>query len=112
VKTGEGHRVILEVKSETFYHSDRVGILYCMSARTLGEIKASIEKLELADQVRLLEYLTPKIADAVLASQREEKSAEDDRDAIQKYRSTGARLSATSVPGAPSLTEAVSQMRR
>ena len=82
-----------------------------MSARTLGEIKASIEELDLPDQVRLLEYLTPKIASALLASPRGE-TQEDADAAWLRYRSLGQRLAATSVGGAPSLTDAVSQMRR
>jgi len=83
-----------------------------MSARTLGELKASIENLELVDQVRLLEYLAPKIAGAVLASRDKGASAEHAQRAIEQYRSLGKQLAATSLPGAPSLTEAVSQMRR
>jgi len=43
-------------------------ILIIMSATTLREIQASVEKLDLLDQVTVLEYLTPKIASAVLAS--------------------------------------------
>jgi hypothetical protein len=81
-----------------------------MSSTTLGEIKASIEKLDLGDQVRLLEYLTPRIASAVLASPG---GTGGDADAAwRRYRSLGERLAATSVSGAASLTNAVSDMRR
>ena len=82
-----------------------------MSTTRLGEIKASVEKLDLPDQVRLLEYLTPRIAGAVLAS-APNASAVDAEDAWRRYRSLGERLAATSIGGAPSVTEAVSQMRR
>ena len=83
-----------------------------MSDRTLRELKASIENLELVDQVRLFEYLAPKIAGAVLASRDKGASAEHAQQAIPQYRSAGEQLAATSAPGAPSLTEAISQMRR
>jgi hypothetical protein len=82
-----------------------------MSSRTLSEIKESVERLDLSDQVRLLEYLTPKIASAVLANPRTAPGAEGDL-AWRQYRSLGQRLAASSVVGAPSLTDAVSQMRR
>lgn len=78
---------------------------------TLGDIKAPIEKLDLPDQVRLLEYLTPKIASAVLTASRCEPEMDADT-AWRRYRSLGQRLAATSVSGAPSLTDSVSQMRR
>jgi hypothetical protein len=80
-----------------------------MSARTLSEIQASIEQLDLQDQVRLLQYLAPKIASAILTAQ----PSENDSDAAWRhFRAVGERLAATSRPGAPSLTDAVSQMRR
>lgn len=82
-----------------------------MSAPTLGEIKASVEKLDIPDQVRLLEYLTPRIASAVLASSLSDPQA-DPESAWRRYRSLGHRLAATSVGAAPSLTDSVSQMRR
>jgi hypothetical protein len=82
-----------------------------MSSTALREIKASVEKLDLADQVRLLEYLTPRIASAVLASPGEAPNAEAEA-AWRRYRATGQRLAATSVSAAGSLTDAVSDMRR
>lgn len=82
-----------------------------MSVTTLNEIKESVEKLDLPDQVRLLEYLTPKIASAVLTSARTTSQTEADS-AWRRYRSVGERLAATSVHGAPSLADTVSQMRR
>ena len=82
-----------------------------MSPTTLGEIKASVEKLDLLDQIRLLEYLTSKIASAVLTSPSHKPEA-DANAAWLRYRALGKRLAATSVSGASSLTEAVSEMRR
>lgn len=82
-----------------------------MSARTLAQIQASVEQLDLADQVRLLEYLTPRIAGAVLASWGAGDAA-DAEAAWRHFRDVGRRLAATSVPGAATLTDAVSHMRR
>ena len=67
-----------------------------------------MEQLDLADQVRLLEYLTPRIAGAVLAS----RGACDAEDAWRRFRDVGRRLAATSAPGGATLTDAVSHMRR
>ncbi len=82
-----------------------------MGAKTLHEIEASIEEMNLPDQVRLLQYLTPRIAGAVLRSEAD-SSASDVSEAWHRFRALGERLAATSVAGAPSLTDAVSQMRR
>ena len=66
-----------------------------------------------AEERRLKELsaIQADIASAVLASPRN-TSAGNAQDAWRQYRSLGERLAATSVPGAPSVTEAVSQMRR
>lgn len=82
-----------------------------MDAKSLREIEASIEELNLPDQVRLLQYLTPRIAGAVLRSEAN-SSASDANGAWLRFRALGERLAATSVAGAPSLTDAVSQLRR
>jgi hypothetical protein len=82
-----------------------------MSGKTVGEIEQSIAELGLPDQVRLLQYLAPGIAGAVLNSAAVNlKPAANG--ALQQFRAAGERLAATSVPGAPSLTEAISQQRR
>lgn len=83
-----------------------------MSDKTLREVEASVEQLELRDQVRLLEYLAPRIARAVLSGPPGADVRADAHAAWQRLREMGERLAATSVPGAPSLTEAVSRMRR
>jgi hypothetical protein len=82
-----------------------------MSSKTLSEIEASIAELGLADQVRLLQYLTPRIAGAVLKPNEANRPLDADS-AWQRLSDLGDRLAATSVPGAPSLTDAVSQQRR
>lgn len=83
-----------------------------MSARTLHEIEARIEELDLPDQVRLLQYLAPKIAQAVLAPAPPAAASPDAHDALNHFRAIGNRLKATSAPGVPSLTQAVSEQRR
>jgi hypothetical protein len=77
----------------------------------LGEIEASIAELGLPDQVRLLQYLAPRIAGAVLNSSAVDPNPAPNG-ALQQFRALGQRLAATSVPGAPSLTEAISRQRR
>jgi hypothetical protein len=83
-----------------------------MSERTLSEIEAGITELDLADQVRLLQYLAPRIAGAVLKSHRESGPGISANDAWHRLQSLGEKLAATSLAGAPSLTDAVSQLRR
>jgi len=83
-------------------------ILATMSERTLSEIEASIAELDLSDQVRLLQYLTPRIAGAVLKSQ----SSPQADDPWLELQAIGDKLARTSLPDAPSLTEVVSQSRR
>ncbi|HXE53833.1 MAG TPA: hypothetical protein VN541_12500, partial [Tepidisphaeraceae bacterium] len=75
-------------------------------------IKAAVEQLELSDQVRLLEYLTPKVAGAVLAGSQAPAESDAATAAWQRYRTVGERLAATSTSGAASITETVNQMRR
>lgn len=82
-----------------------------MIAKTLGELEASIAQLNLQDQVRLLQYLTPRIACAVLA-RGSNAPGNEAGEPWQRFRTLGGQLAATSVPGAASLTDAVSQMRR
>ncbi len=78
-----------------------------MHDKSLEDIETSIESLDLQDQVRLLEFLAQKIANAVL------KPAAGDADqAWRLYRAVGERLAATSIAGSASLTDAVSQSRR
>jgi hypothetical protein len=82
-----------------------------MSVRTLDDIEASIEHLDLQDQIRLLQYLTPKIAEAVLIS-KPKSGMSDAQGAWRRYRALGDRLSDTSTAEAANLTNAVSQLRR
>ena len=82
-----------------------------ISALTLREIESSIGQLNLSDQVLLLQYLTPKIAGAVLARQPLD-GLDDAEEAVRRYRAVADELAATSHPNVPSLTDAVSEQRR
>jgi len=76
-------------------------------------IEAEIAGLNLEDQVRLLQFLAPRIAGAILPeSSISTDLASAPADAWRSYRALGERLAATSVPGAASLTDAVSKQRR
>jgi hypothetical protein len=88
-----------------------------MSGKTLHEIEASIAQLDVRDQVRLLQYLAPRIANAVLdpapaAASSSSAAPDSTEDAIRRLRAAGERLAATSVPGAPSIIEALTSSRR
>jgi hypothetical protein len=83
-----------------------------MSAKTLAQIQASVEQLDLADKLRLLEYLTPRIASSAVLASRPDSDAVDADEAWRHFRAVGRRLTATSAPGAATLTDSVSQMRR
>ena len=82
-----------------------------MSVPSLQKIESSIARLDLSDQVRLLQYLAPKIADAVL-SRAESDGVGNTEEAVGRYFALGDQLAATSVAGSPSLTDAISQRRR
>jgi hypothetical protein len=76
-------------------------------AHTLEEVEAMIDALEPTDQVRLLQYLVPRLADAVLAG----SSARTDADAAwREFRRVGERLAAAS--NGESITQSISDMRR
>jgi len=66
-----------------------------------------VDALAAADQVRLLQYLAPRVADAVGASERDRAGAEN---AWREFRSVGERLAAAG--NGQSITQAISDMRR
>jgi hypothetical protein len=76
-------------------------------AVSLQEVEALVDALAPSDQVRLLQYLVPRLADAVLAG---ESGHADAAVAWSEFRSVGQRLAATS--NGESLTQAISDMRR
>ncbi|MBI5762899.1 MAG: hypothetical protein HZA51_05160 [Planctomycetes bacterium] len=66
-----------------------------------------VDALEPTDQVRLLQYLVPRLAQAVLAG---ESNHIDAGGAWQEFRQVGERLAATS--NGESITQTISDMRR
>lgn len=76
-------------------------------AASLKEVEAMVDALGATDQVRLLQYLVPRVADAVLANEADR--ADVDR-AWQEFRRVGERLAAA--PNGQSITQSISDMRR
>jgi hypothetical protein len=75
----------------------------------LQTVEGLVDQLNVDDQVRLLQYLAPRIAGAVL---RRTESAGASDEAWRRFRRIGEKLASTSTPGANSLTQALSDMRR
>ncbi|MCC7290587.1 MAG: hypothetical protein IT449_00835 [Phycisphaerales bacterium] len=73
----------------------------------LKQIEAMVDALGPLDRVRLLEYLVPRVADVVLAT---EAARGDTAAAWREFRRIGERLASAS--NGESLTEAVCAMRR
>jgi len=76
-------------------------------AASLKEIETLVDELATTDQVRLLQYLVPRLADAVLAGNSDRSGADN---AWLEFRRVGQRLAATS--NGQSLTQTLSDMRR
>lgn len=66
-----------------------------------------VDSLAAADQVRLFEYLVPRIASAVLDGKPNQAGADN---AWSDFRRVGERLAAMS--RGPSITQAINDMRR
>ena len=66
-----------------------------------------VDALEPMDQVRLLQYLVPRLTDAMLAGNAGRTDADS---AWREFRRVGDRLAATS--NGESITQAISDMRR
>lgn len=82
-----------------------------MSAVTLDQIQRLIDQLTPLEQIRLLEYLTPRIEHVIAAKQpspRKPASAE----AWRTFFHLGDALAASDRPDAPTLTQSVLTMRR
>jgi hypothetical protein len=75
----------------------------------LQMIESLVDQLGVDDQVRLMQYLAPRIAGAI---PQPSESALPAAEAWRRFREVGEKLAATSVTGADSLTQAVSEMRR
>jgi hypothetical protein len=77
-----------------------------MTETKLLTVEHLVDELGIAERVRLLQYLAPRIAEALAA-----KPASAPDAAWQLFREVGAELAAGSVAG-ESMTQAVSDMRR
>ena len=75
-------------------------------APTLKEVEAMVDSLAAADQIRLLEHLVPRVANATLVGEPKPVDADD---AWKEFRRVGDRLAA--MPG-PSITQAISDTRQ
>jgi len=76
-------------------------------AASLKEVEALVDALEATDKVRLMQYLIPQLAEAMLAAEPDRHGAEN---AWQEFRRVGDRLAATS--NGQSITQVITDMRR
>jgi hypothetical protein len=76
-------------------------------AVSLQEVEAMVDALGPTDQMRLLEYLVPRLTGAPLAN---ESSEADASKSWREFRRVGERLAAAS--NGQSITQAISDMRR
>jgi hypothetical protein len=74
---------------------------------SLKEVEALVDSLAKADQVRLLQYLLPRVADVVGGSATAGSGGED---AWLEFRRVGERLAATE--NGESITQSITDMRR
>lgn len=79
---------------------------------TLDHIQRLVDELTPLEQVRLLEYLTPRIAHAVTAMHPPEPTPASLPDAWEAFFRIGDRLAASDPQNGPTLTETVLSMRR
>jgi hypothetical protein len=79
-------------------------------AVSLEQIEAMVDELAPTDQVRLLQYLVPRLADALLTRDASRDKTPHVGDAWLEFRRVGDRLAA--MPIAESLTRAISDLRR
>jgi hypothetical protein len=90
-----------------------------MSRNALVEAERLVDELTPAEQVRLLEYLAPRIASAVAApsmetERRVEDAAQEGKRAEgwEEFFRAGDAIAAEDRPGLPTLTETLLSMRR
>jgi hypothetical protein len=84
-----------------------------MSATTLEEVQCLVDRLSPLDQVRLLEYLVPRLARAVAAAQAAEPAPSDaNSEAWQRLFRIGDQIADSAKPGPQTLTQALISMRR
>lgn len=84
-----------------------------MSIATLKDIEQLIDQLTPLEQARLLEYLTPRIVQAVATRPSESRSEEEQlSNAWARFFQVGDNMAATDRPDMPTLTQTVQMMRR
>ena len=84
-----------------------------MSTASLTEVQRLVDRLTPLDQVRLLEYLTPRIARVVAAMQRTPAiKVSSPADAWQAFFQIGDALAEDDQANTPTLTQTVMMMRR
>jgi hypothetical protein len=84
-----------------------------MTATTLEQVQHQIDQLTPLDQVRLLEYLTPRIVRAVTVHQSMSVVTSTAlTEAWQTFFRIGDALTASDRPSLPTLTQTVQSMRR
>lgn len=84
-----------------------------MPVTTLEEAQRLVDRLTPLDQVRLLEYLIPRIARAVASAQSAGPAASDtDANAWRDFFRLGEALAKPDSPGSETMTAAVLSMRR
>ena len=84
-----------------------------MTIATLETVERLIDQLTLLEQLRLLEYLTPRIVRAVAIHQLATKAnGITAGEAWQRFFQIGDALAASVQPNLPTLTQTVQLMRR
>jgi hypothetical protein len=84
-----------------------------MTTTTLEQVQQLVDRLTPLEQVRLLEYLTPRIAQAVADVQPNQSTLNSAYTAAwQEFFRAGDALAATDKPDLTTLTAAVIDMRR
>jgi hypothetical protein len=80
---------------------------------TLEQVQQLVDQLTLLEQVRLLEYLTPRLVHAIANTRAPQSAAKSARtDAWQEFFSIGDALNATDKPSMDTVTATLLAMRR
>lgn len=84
-----------------------------MTTTTLEQVQRLVDRLTPLEQARLLEYLTPRIVQAVADIQPDQSTLNPEYTAAwQEFFRAGDALAATDKPDLATLTAAVINMRR
>ena len=84
-----------------------------MTTTTLEQVQQLVDRLTPLEQVRLLEYLTPRIMQAIADVQPDQSTLKPEFSvAWQEFFRAGEELAATDKPDLATLTTAVIELRR